>query len=40
MPYLLPKLSRVGGKIGIPKEVVEEVKLSRLENDMLELKVP
>ena len=37
--HLLPKLSRDGGKIGIPKEVDEELKRSRLENDILKLKV-
>ena len=39
VPHLLPKLSRDGGKIGVPEEVDEELKLPRLENDMLKLKV-
>ena len=38
-PHWLPKLLRDGGKISIPEEVDEELKLSRLENDMLKLKV-
>ena len=37
--HLLPKLSRDGGKIGIPEEVDEELKLSRLKNGILKLKV-
>ena len=39
VPHFLSKLLRDGGKIGILKKVNDELKLSRLENKMLKLKV-